>query len=113
MHLTTLHTLYCGDVVGRITVPSQAPRDVCAAATAMQKAAEAVEAAKLRVAATLEQLQRNRDSAAGVAAAGAAVQEELEVLQCLVAAFSASRSRKAEALAGLEKELAGAQARHC
>ena len=79
----------------------------------MQKAAEGVEAAHLRVAATLELLERAKDAAAGISTANAAAQEEMEVLECLLAAFTASRNRKAEALVGLEKDLVSAQARHC
>ena len=70
---------------------------------------EVVEAAELRVAAIMEQLEASKSVALSVLGTKDEAQQELDVLVCLVARFTASQSRKAEHVAAIEKQLAHAE----
>ena len=74
-----------------------------------QKAVEVVHAAELRVAAMMEQLEASKAIALDVLGTKDEAQQELDVLACMVAKFTASQSRKAEHVSAIEKQLADAE----
>ena len=73
---------------------------------------EVVGAAELRIEATMVQLEASKAVALDVLGTKDAAQQELDVLACMVAGFTASQSRKAEHVATIEKQLADAEVPH-